>query len=313
MQPRRRQLVRHLLLMTLAVGATSCTAGAAVAASHASGWTAWLLYATIPLALGGLATAAGRLLESRAGRWATIAWVIAVVDLLLFGPIVEFQRYDDPGCFFAFALLAGQIAALAVWGAMGPLAWPWRAAGVVAGLSLAVSYSCRAAAHTEGWSLVLVLLTVAVLAVAAIVRARRYAVRDGLAEGSALRAGMIEGRFQFTVGHMLVWAMALVPLLVFLRETEIRLISNWRGFLVAVQLAVGLTIVNWGLFWALLRPRLRLIAVLVACSLAGNVATGLAILFANSRDSQFSEWSLFEPRILEAGRLFGWRISAPAY
>jgi len=211
-----------------------------------------LIYGLFVAQVALLGVLVGRYVEGWFLRWTLLAWVLVLIDVWVFRLLLE-----GYGWFFCmgYALVSGQFGLLAVWGALGPTPWPLRLPAVVVGSLVLILFGLGLGHWSDLWVLLLLVQSLAIAALC--VLARLAGLRLALLDRSGMPQRTSTGYrgCQFSIGHMLFWALAAVPVLVLtphLKISYVRFVDlrSWCGLLwiglclsvvslVAVRTALG--------------------------------------------------------------------------
>jgi hypothetical protein len=163
-----------------------------------------------------LSWCAGRYLQPAWLSWTVFAWSLVLLDLVtiaagLTGPI---------NSRLAYTLVSTQISLLIVWAVLGQISWQWRLPAVVAAAAGVVVFtgSFSTSWISRMWNFVMILTAVAMLLFCVLARLRGFVVdHEGRASAPEEQCSEIRPS-QFGILHMLVWATAVVPMLIVVRE-----------------------------------------------------------------------------------------------
>ena len=152
-----------------------------------------------------LATYLGCRIRSWFLRWTILVWVLALIDLRL----ATLAFGNSSNCLI-YAFLSSQIGLLAFAATLGPWAWPWRLPSALVAVVVTLYCLFGNGPWDQAWSTVLLLQTVAMFPLFAILLLTGYRLRttDTDDRQPTARAG-----FSFSIGHMLFWMLAAVPIL----------------------------------------------------------------------------------------------------
>jgi hypothetical protein len=204
-----------------------------------------------------LSAIVGRFLRHPLVRWAVFLWAMALVDILVLQMSMLSWRGDLGGC-LAFALISAQVGMLAVWTILGPAPWPWRLPFVVVAIvPLAWLTVVTEQWGDNAWLMILLIQSFVVGLVCVVLRIMGHRMRSTGAPVDAEPSVPWSRQLQFGIGHMLVWTAALVPMLVFLKVTDVRRILDlgWEELSYATMIAVCLAVVSLTSLWAAMSGR----------------------------------------------------------
>jgi hypothetical protein len=187
------------------------------------------------------------------------AWSLALLDLLTIIACMAGPLHRE----FAYAVLATQCCALAIWSTLADTGWQNRFPAALGASSIVILFA--GFWQNEEWS---VLLIVTVTVVAALGMTFRFVgiriARDIPADAG--RNASNHGQHQFGIRHILMWAAAMSPFLIMTKGANYRVLLTFLsyGLLLAVVISTCIAITAFIAVWALLSSRRRLLRLLVA-------------------------------------------------
>lgn len=177
----------------------------------------------------------GRYLPHSRWRWVFFCWVLAIVTLQL--PIVAFSgSYTLP--FVVARFVSAELGLLVFWAILGSGNWTWRIAGVMVAVPLLLGYlkligGGRSLSSGSFWNTLLIVQTCAVALVAAFCRWRGFRLRRIEARVSSHNGQIM----RFNVADLLLWSLAVIPALFFLRNGGTALFDVTHNFSYALPVA----------------------------------------------------------------------------
>ncbi len=261
-----------------------------------------MIYGLFVAQIGLLGFVMGRLVDRWLLRWVVLVWGLVLVDTMLFRLVLEKPGWGGWHYYLPYALLSGQLGLVAIWGTFGPVRWPWRLPGFFVAALLMISFGFALRGRNHEWVLLAIIQGVATLGLCVLLWFLGFRLR--LPEGPGAPGGGQAGNqvFQFSIGHMLLWMAALVPVLLlaqgldlwFLRHVFLR---DWLGI---VWIALGLGVVSLIALWAALggRPAAIRIGTLALVPALVGAFLKLTILPLPSRGTPF------KAQLVEIG--WGW-------
>jgi hypothetical protein len=267
------QLLLFAVLLPAVVAGTNQWLYEAIPSSR---WLQSWLYPWMAFTTAVLSWCAGRYLPSASLRWIVFAWCLVLLDLLTLAACQDGRIADH----FGYVLVSSQISLLVLWAVLAPISWQWRlpavlvASPLVIGIAEAVTDDWWARA----WNVTMILATVAVALVSIGLRWRGFrlerpqGVRPSDNRDSAIAAN------QFGIKHMLVWATAIVPLLLLVRGLDFFLlgaISDGESAFGAVAVGVSLATVNLIAIWSVLGAGLWIVRIVLLLVIPPALAAAL--------------------------------------
>jgi hypothetical protein len=228
-----------------------------VAEEDWSGPATGMVYALFVAQVGLLGLAVGRFVDRWFLRWVVLVWGLMLIDTMLFRLMLEMPRWGgwhEWGYCLPYALLSAQLGLVAIWGILGPLSWPWRLPGFLIAALLVTSFGFALGRRSEVWVLLALVQGATTVGLCVLVWCLGFRLR--LLEGPGAPAREPAGKklLQFSIGHMLMWTVALVPIILLAQGLDLWFlqfltVSDW---LELVLIAVGLGLVSLIAIWAAL-------------------------------------------------------------
>jgi hypothetical protein len=218
-----------------------------------------ILYALFVGQVGFLGWIVGSRLPHPVLCWAVYVWGIALVDVSRFrAAIVDSSRSLSPMSCLIYALVSAQIGMIAAWAILAttpPWQWrlPWFAviASVLGYLCvLLTSWTCG-----EGvWTVALLVQGIVVVTLSAFLRVRGFRLERCLRSEQSPDAAQRVSYLQFSIGDMLVWTAATVPVLLLAKELDWLqfLHFGWHALAIVLMLGIGFAAVALVGMWAAL-------------------------------------------------------------
>ena len=228
-----------------------------VAEEDWSGPAMGMIYGLFVAQVGLLGFLVGRFVDRWLLRWIVLIWGLALIDTMLFRLVLEMPGWGgwhDWGYCLPYALLSAQLGLVAIWGILGPLPWPWRLPGVLIAALLVMSFGFALNRGSEVWVLLATIQGATTVGLCTLVRSLGFRMRllDGpTAPGREPTGSKV---LQFSIGHMLVWMAALVPIILLAQGLDLwflQFLSLW-DWLGLVWIALGLGMVSLIAIWAAL-------------------------------------------------------------
>jgi hypothetical protein len=283
----RRQLLLLAVLLPAAVAITNQLLFSAISNRV---WPQSLLYPWMAFSTAVLSWCVGRYLNPPWFRWLVFGWCLALLDILtiaacLSGPI--------PG-HVGYVLVSAQITLVAAWTILGPWAWQWRLPVVLVAMSAIVvqSSSFMNRWNARSWNLLMILTTVVVVLLCIAFRVCRFRLqKERYASGHVLSTSTLHAS-QFGVKHMLIWATALVPILLVVRGLDTFVLNTivQGGAFSIILLAVCLAAVNLVAIWAVLGGGFWLVRLSILLLVPLPIALGLSSHSAHLH-TRFGRWN----------------------
>jgi hypothetical protein len=211
------------------------------------------LYPWMALSTAVLSWTIGRYLSPAWLQWLVFAWCLSLLDLLTIaaclggGPI----QYH-----FAFVLVATQISLLAVWAIFGLVRWQWSLPGLLIATPALVHFSGSFDPYwsNRSWNALMVLTAVVTLLLCGAVRASGFKLQKPASATSASTENAEMGSLQFGLKHLLVWATAMVPMLLLVRGVDFLILQSLgsRGAFPLAFLGASVATINLTVLWAVL-------------------------------------------------------------
>jgi hypothetical protein len=223
----------------------------------------YVLYPWMALSAAAVSWSAGRYLYPAFLRCAVFVWCLVLLDLLTFMASLG-NTHDSQ---FGYMLVSAQINLLILWTILGSGGWQWRlpmmlaitplvmilAGSIGSTWWLAGGYSFGGEWFSQSWQRVVLLAAIVAAFVCAGLRWLGFALRPYRAtlpepDPQTLRIS------QFGVKHMLVWATAIVPLLLIARSLDFLFIAKLKQdeFFPITLLSVSLATISLVAIWVVL-------------------------------------------------------------
>jgi hypothetical protein len=218
------RLRRLFLLATLLPAAIVFVDELAILQGNAQHWdhqSLTVLYYLYVFQVGLLAGVVGRFIDTWLLRWTILIWVLVLIDLRLF--TLSSQR--ETGCLM-YALFSGQLGLLVFVATLAPGPWPWRLPFSLVAAAVLVFFGMGTELWNAAWSLVLVMQTLAVFALCLLFLVCGFRLRQPEA-GADVPVDMVQGHgFHFSIGHILFWMLAAVPVLALVQGIDLQFIKG---------------------------------------------------------------------------------------
>ncbi len=211
-----------------------------------------MLYALFVGQVGFLGWIAGRWLPHPVLCWAVYVWGIALVDLSCLH--INSRRWGYWGALtcLTYALVSAQVGMIAAWTILATRPpWQWRLPGFAA-VASALGYFCLLLSFwsygERTWMEALLVQSIAVVILSGFLRVRGFCLERCPQSEQSPDAAQRVSCLQFSIGDMLLWTTALVPVLLLAKELD------WLKFLHAgwfvVVLGIGFAAVALVGMWA---------------------------------------------------------------
>jgi hypothetical protein len=233
------------------------------------------LFPWLILSAGSLSWCAGRFLRPEWFGWLIFVWCCAFLDLLTI--IICYGVLDRR---YAYGLVCAQIGFLTLWAILGNSSWQWRLPAVLVFVP-AVCIFARLLTHSYNWFerewfALIILTTVVVVALCALLRAFGFSALRIADQGSINAQSNVLLSHQFGIRHMLLWATALVPLLLVGRGLDFFVFKVFgdKGTFQILALSLAVATINLTAIWAVLGRGLLILrlAILIFLPLALGTA-----------------------------------------
>ncbi|MHB8901177.1 MAG: hypothetical protein ACYC6Y_20705 [Thermoguttaceae bacterium] len=198
-----------------------------------------ILYALYVVQVPALTGFVGHFVSTWFLRWTILLWVVMLVDLRLF----TIASHHSTGC-LAYAFLSSQLSLLVFIATLGPGRWPWRLPSAVVATVVVIYFLLGNRPWHELWSTILVLQTIVTFPLFMMLLLVGYRLRYRAAGRDGRANDASDLGFRFSVGHILFWMLAAVPVLTVgqhlnLAVFQILDVRTWvRLSLVAVCLSI---------------------------------------------------------------------------
>ena len=181
------------------------------------GLRVWL-YPWMALSTAVLSWSAGRYLSPAWLRWVVFAWCLILLDMLTIAACLTHRTEMH----FGHMMVAAQISLIVLWTVLASGNWQWRmplglfaAAGLIVFASTFRPYWGR-----PDWNLLMIVTTLVILLVCGAIRLSGFALQQPTRETLGWSDHHSLKTIQFGLKHMLLWATALVPLLLVMRGLD---------------------------------------------------------------------------------------------
>jgi hypothetical protein len=250
---------------------------------------AWL-YPWMTFATALLSWCVGRYLDPAWLRWLVFVWCLALLDIVTIAACLGAGVPDEIG----YVLVSAQITFITVWAILGPWGWQWRLPMVLltAATIVVQSGSFSNQWNAESWDAIMVLTAVVVALLCIGLRFCQFRLRKTeTVTSSELAADALQAN-QFGMKHMLIWATAVVPILLVARGLEGLFVSALlQGvWYVALVLATCIATTNLVAISAALGSGRVLIRVALLFVLPIVIAAGLTF-YSSVLEAQYGRWN----------------------
>ncbi len=277
------------------------------------------VYALFVCQVGVLGLTIGRYIEFPLLRWIVFAWAIALIDLQLIRVIELEYGFWNPVSWLTYAFVSAQVGLLAVWGILSTARWPLRLPALISALVI-VAYVCASIPGSHHWARPLLWQSGALVALCLAARIRGFRFGPLVQVRTAGPSTPIVERLQFTIGHMLFWALALVPLLELVPRLDVSFFTYWHPWDVrqlSVDLWFGVCLATVSLVgvWASLgtgSARRRFTALVAVAVGMGALLMGIDKLF-NELDISGSAPGLSNALPVHGAWWLGWTCLAAGF
>jgi hypothetical protein len=223
-----------------------------------------------------LSWCSGRYLPSALLRWIVFAWCLVLLDLLTLAATQD-NRIPDH---FGYLLVSSQISLLVIWAVLGSVSWQWRLPAVLAVSPLVMGFSGEISRSWWGqaWNVTMIFATLAVALVSFGLRWRGFRLERPQREAQSKDEIASVAANQFGIKHMLVWATAIVPLLLLMRGLDFLVlggVQDIESVFAAVAVAASLATVNLLAIWAVLGAGPWLLRLVMLCAIPPLLAAAL--------------------------------------
>jgi hypothetical protein len=232
----------------------------------------WMIFTTAVLSW-----CSGRYLPRALLRWVVFGWSLVLLDLLTLAATQDGRIPDQ----FGYLLVSSQISLLVLWAVLGPISWQWRlpvalvAAPLVIGLTGAVSDRWWG----QAWNMTLIFAAAAIVLLCVWLRGRGFKLARQQRSAPENKPVSAFAENQFGIKHMLVWAAAVVPLLLLMRGgIDFFVFSGVQDLetaFAAVAVGASLATVNLIAIWAVLGNGLIFARIALLLIIGPLLAAGL--------------------------------------
>ena len=229
----------------------------------------------------------GRYLSPEWLRWIVFAWVLVLLDCLtiaacLGGPVDRHVGY---------VLVAAQISLTVLWAALADVNWQWRMPAVLVAAAMVTAYSGtfywgRRWGATN-WDFLMMLTAAVMLLLCGAIRLFGFVLQKGTRDEIEADGEAGLQRHQFGLKHMMIWATALVPILLVARGFNFLVLRRLGGPDLFPLLLVALVIatVNLIAMWSVLGRGFVLLRLAVLLIIPYPLAIGLGWYLATVETS----------------------------
>jgi hypothetical protein len=253
-------------------------------------WLRLCLYPWMAFSAAVLSWCVGRYLDPHWLRGLVFGWSLALLDILTMAACLSGPIPSEIG----YALVAAQISFITVCAVLGPWGWQWRLpALLIAGaavISFAGSFMNRW--NARSWNVLMALIAVVVVLLCIGLRLRRFTLLGQVAGASSSHALHDLQTHQFGLKHMLLWATAVVPMLLVVRGLDLFVVKilGQGGAFSGVLLAMCIATVNLVAIWAVLGGGLWFVRLMTVLLVPFLIAAGLA-LYSARVETQYGRWN----------------------
>ena len=206
-----------------------------------------VVYVLFVVQVGLLGIVVGRFVERWFLRWVVLLWGLVLIDLMLYCIAVDQPyRWREWGHCLPYALLSGQLGLVVIWGIFGPVSWPWRLPAFLVGAMLVTSLGFAFEDASGVWGLLAMIQALATVGLCFLLWSLGFRMTSSegpVARGDKPAANRV---FQFSIGHMLLWTLALVPILLLAQGLNLRYVHRitFWGWLGLLLIALGMGVVS---------------------------------------------------------------------
>jgi hypothetical protein len=238
-----------------------------------------------------LSWCAGRYLFPIWLRCTVFAWCLALLDTLTIAAC--FGRGVDNH--FGYALVASQVSLIVLWAILADANWQWRLPIVLVTASAVIVFSGSFddSWNARHWNLLIIVTALVVALVCGLLRWRKFTLRHADKESIGPRDNESLRTHQFGLKHMLLWATAMVPILVVVRGLDFLLFKRLGGsdLLPFALVALSVASVNLIAIWAVLGKGLVIARVAALVVLPYLLAMGLRS-YLQHIESTYKTWRI---------------------
>ena len=247
------------------------------------------LYPWMALTTAVLSWSVGRYLSPAWLRWLVFAWCLALLDLLTIAACLD-HRVEPQ---FGFVLVSAQISLIALWAILAQVGWQWRLPGALIAASVLIAFiGFLPRGWRREWDIMMTITTVVVVLLSAGLRWRAFVLWRPPSSTPITRNDTVLAQHQFGLKHMLIWATAVVPLLLVLRGAEFwafGYLGDMEAAFACGLVALSVATVNLIAIWSVLGRGLwavRFLALLVSPPL---IAMGITRYSAHI-EAKYGRW-----------------------
>jgi hypothetical protein len=171
----------------------------------------WMVFTT-----GVLSWSIGRYLSPGALRCLVFGWALALLNLLTMAACLSGPVSSQ----FAYVLVSAQIGLLTIWSILAVAPWQWRLPAALVAVAGVVTFSGSFMHwwNARSWNVLMVLTALIVALICIGLRLRGFSIR---AHTISIEDAPTAGLAQFGTKHLLVWATAIVPVLLVARGMDL--------------------------------------------------------------------------------------------
>jgi hypothetical protein len=236
----------------------------------------WMIFATAVLSWG-----LGRYVEQAWIRWALFAWCLLLLDLLTISACLA----NGPLPYhFAYVLVSAQISLLVIWTTLSTVPWQWRLPGALIALTVVIVFATLFADHeyaAQNWHAMLLLTSLVIVLSCFGLRLFGFVLQksDAIPMEGHIRDSLHVN--QFGLKHILIWATAMVPLLLIARGLDFLLLSHLgaQNIFLAALAALTIAAINLVTIYAVLGGGSWIVRLVIFVTATGLLAIGLAKYF----------------------------------
>jgi hypothetical protein len=232
----------------------------------------------------------GRYLNPAWLRWLVFVWCLALLDIVTIAACLGGSVPDQIG----YVLVSAQLTFITAWAILGPWGWQWRLPMMLVTVAAVVvqSGSFTNQWNAESWDALMVLTAIVVALLCIGLRLCKFRLRKTeSAISSSLETDALQVN-QFGMKHMLIWATAVVPILLVARGLEGVFVGAiiQSGLFVALLLAVCVATINLLAIWAVLGSGLMVVRLTLLFIVPLAMAMGLTFC-STVLQRQYGRWN----------------------
>jgi hypothetical protein len=217
-----------------------------------------VLYALFVGQVGVLGWTVGRWCPHPVLCWAVYAWGIALVDVSCFRAAVDdsISWWGNPLSCLIYAFASAQIGMIVTWTILTTSPpWQWRLPGFAI-VASALGYFCLCLTfwshELDMWVAALLVQSIVVVILSGFLRVRGFRLERYPQSEQSPDAARRVSYLQFSIGDMLLWTAATVPVLLLAKELDwLQFLQNgWDALPIVVMLGIGFAAVALVGMWA---------------------------------------------------------------